>query len=63
MISGANNYRFQELKNNLENAYTMGKVDNYPKDCEEALGMLNNFRPSGGGRLNYEKQEKDKDGL
>jgi hypothetical protein len=45
MLSGANNIRFKELKEYLENAYTMGE-DKYPKDCESLLGMMNNFRPT-----------------
>ena len=42
MISRANNVRYHELKNYLENAYTMAE-DKLPKDCEQALGMLNHF--------------------
>lgn len=45
MIRGANNGRYHELKNYLENAYTMGE-DKFPKVCEQALGMLNHFCPA-----------------
>jgi hypothetical protein len=40
LISSANNSRYRELKNSLENDFVKGQ-DNYPRDCEQALGMLN----------------------
>lgn len=45
MLSGANNVQSKELKEYLENVYTM-REDKYPKDCEALLGMMKNFRPS-----------------
>ena len=66
MISGANNSKFKELKNSLENDYIKGQ-DNYPRDMEQALGMLNHFRPNYYGNYraprDRDDREKDKDGI
>ena len=43
MLSGANNDRFSGLKNWLENQYTMGS-NQYPTNCEQLLGIMDNFR-------------------
>ena len=60
MLSGANNIRLKELKEYLENAYTMGE-DKYQKDCELLLGMTNNFRPSREVRAPVRRGANDRD--
>jgi len=45
-ISGADNLRYKQLKNELENYHIKGK-DSYPKTYDESMKMLENYKPLG----------------
>lgn len=66
MLGGANNDRFKEMKNWLENQYVMGS-DQYPDTEEGLLGMMNNFRMTfaAGGNLGMKRQARlgEEDGV
>lgn len=43
MLSGGNNSRHKDLKEDLENRFTL-KKDDYPKNTTQLLSMMNNYR-------------------
>ena len=45
-ISGADNTRYKQLKNELENNHLKGK-DSYPKTYDEEMKMMENYKPFG----------------
>ena len=47
MLSGGNNTRHHDLKEDLENKYTLTKHNGYPKNTTELLSMMNNYRTRG----------------
>ena len=69
IISGADNGRYKQLKDDLHNHYTMG-TDKYPKTVEGAIKLLNNYKvttirgynPRGRGVENVAMIQTDKKG-
>ena len=67
LLSGANDRKYGALKVHLENTYSLGD-DRYPRDVEQALGQLNNFRAPTQPRHNQPRNDptgpgNEEDGL
>jgi hypothetical protein len=60
MLSGANNSRHKELKQECENAYTMGR-DEFPANTTNLLSKMNTYRAQQAARdedeLNFAQGE------